>query len=423
MLKLTFVILLSLLLCLRLFLFYHNRETFNDSQKVTLEAVLLTEPQIKGRLQRFSIRAPNGQRIFISTAVYPRYHYGEELTFAGIVQKSKTGVYFLSFPSISRKVNQNLFGNLFSFLGLFRGHIITFFQKILPSTSAGLLLGIVFGIREQIPNEFANALRSSGMLHVVAASGMNVSIIISMLAAFSIRFFKRKYALMLVIPVVLFYCLLAGFDPPIVRACIMGILAIAASLFGRQYFGLLALAMSAYIMLFIWPYLPFDIGFQLSFMATLGIIMVKPVLLSNFSGGVSLRSKETPLKTWKRLLMLPVDDIRITIAAQIATLPILLFSFGQYGVLSLLANAVTLWMVPILMALGLLAALISFVVSPLAQGILFLTLPLLLFFEQTVMLIGSFHADITFHIPMAMVVGYYFLLGAGVILQNKKRKS
>ncbi len=400
------IVILLFLLSLRLFLFYQLRDEYREGEEVVFDALLLTEPIAQGRLQRFWVRMPNGQRIFITASVHPLYHYGQQLAITGTIQKSQRGASFLSFPSVISSSNQKFSESVFSFLGGIRTHIMTFFQGILPPTSAGLLLGIVFGIREQIPSEFTSALRSSGVLHVVAASGMNVSIVVSMLAAVSIKFIKRQYAVLVIIPAVLFYAFLAGLDPPIVRACVMAVLAITASLFGRQYFGLLALALTACVMLFIWPYLLFDIGFQLSFLATLGILIVKPLL---------------PFHSVQKAVLLPMEDIRTTVAAQITTVPILLFSFGQYGMLSLLANAFTLWMVPILMVLGLVAAVASFIVSPLAQGLVLLALPLLLLFETVVFFVGGLHADVSFSVPPAMVLGYYLLLGAVALLLYKRK--
>jgi competence protein ComEC len=154
-----------------------------------------------------------------------------------------------------------------------------------------------------------------------------------------------------------------------------------------------------------------DIGFQLSFLATLGILLVKPLL-------------DSWLAVWKdkiRFISTLNDDITTTLSAQIVTLPILLGVFGSYGLLSVLANALTLWTIPILMTLGSLAILLGIVFAPLGKLFLFLSYPLLWFFETVVNFLGQVGWVLEIPaMPMVVWFGYYLILGA-IVWSNKKQ--
>jgi hypothetical protein len=115
------------------------------------------------------------------------------------------------------------------------------------------------------------------------------------------------------------------------------------------------------------------------------------------------------------------DDIMTSLAAQITTVPILLGVFGSYGLLSLVVNALILWTVPILMALGSLAIGLGFFFAPLGKLFLFLSYPFLWFFESIILLFGD--AGWVLQIPevsIAVWIGYYVMLAALVLVHKKK---
>jgi competence protein ComEC len=144
-------------------------------------------------------------------------------------------------------------------------------------------------------------------------------------------------------------------------------------------------------MLFLWPQFLTDIGFQLSFASTLGI-MVIPNLF----------------KKWENALS---GDLLTTISAQAATLPMLLGSFGTYSLWSVVVNALVLWTVPILMILGGFAAIISFIFSPLAKALLYLCLPFLVYFQSVANFFAGLKGSITVQsLPWQLTVGYYLFL-------------
>lgn len=300
---------------------------------------------------------------------------------------------FYSAPYIIK--NSNFSTNQVSFLHIFedlRERIGETFHKRLPKDEAGLLAGIILGTRENLDRNFLNSLKKTGALHVIAASGMNVSMLASLLLTTFTLFLRRQIALLFTSFGLVFYVALAGFEPSIIRAATMAIFAYGAGLFGRQNTSLLALFFTAFIMVFISPQLIIDIGFQLSFAATCGIILFDPLLRKTIFGH--------PL----------FEDLRTTLSAQIATIPILLFFFSSYSPISILVNLLVLWTVPPLMILGGAAAFISFISPLLSTPFLFLSLPLLSYFKTVTLLLSDFAPEFTTkNLPLSLVFGYYLI--------------
>lgn len=371
----------------------------------------MNEPERKGNSQRFSLNP--GQTISITASAFPRFSYGQTLKISGTIKqrllKDNRIVNTMFFPKITIKKEEADFPQNLIFHA--REKIHNVFQATLPPISASLLFGIVFGGKEQMPKSFSNNLATVGLMHIIAASGMNVTMVAA--AAFFIfaKFFRRQLAIILSILGIFFYMLLAGFSPSIIRAAIMACLAFTAALIGRQYLALFALGFTGYLMLFFHPSLLFDLGFQLSFMATLGIILLVPLL--------SGKKKE---KENNAVVESVFTDMTTTTAAQIATLPILLTTFGQYGLFSIPVNALVLWMVPILMTLGGLAAIFSLILPVVAKLFLWLALPFLIYLEYIVMYFGKLNMNISLEkFPAAFMLGYYLLLVAVIVYKRKAK--
>lgn len=398
------VFLLLIPLSLRFFFFYQNQPQFENGQHLEFETTLLSEPQIVGSIQRLIANLENGERIFITLPRFPEFHYGQTLHISGTLKKrlltSEKVILTISFPKVElAKKTQNPLLALTSFI---RQRVIFLFEKTLPPNPSSLLLGIVFGIREGMEKSFSNDLRLSGVLHVVAASGMNVTMVGGFLASLFGSVLRRQIALLLSILGIFFYALLAGLEPSIVRASIMGSLAFGAQILGRQNLAVYALFLTGYLMLFFSPSILFDIGFQLSFLATLGLLVLKPAF-------------------FKKSII--TDDFATTVCAQAATLPILLSNFGTYSLWSILVNGLVLWTIPILMIIGGVGAMFGLLIEPLGQLILYLGLPFLLFFEMVIRSSAKWGGVVGFEtFPWQIAVGYYSMLLAIIFFLRKKQK-
>lgn len=411
---------LIIVLFLRLKLFYQAQTSFRDGQKVTIVTQLLTEPQVNGLTQQFRISPSFAEAVLVRTARFPSYHYGETLKISGTIKKkllsNKKVIPTMYFPQIEAK--QESFFLPLSLISSLRNKLIIIFSSFLPPASSGLLLGIVFGIRDTMPLDFRNALRISGVMHITAASGMNVTMVAALMMTLFALFLPRKSALLFSSLAVWFYALLSGFEASIVRASLMASTLFLASFFGRQYTSLVSLCMAGYLMLFISPLLLFDIGFQLSFASTVSIILLS--WLPNKKQKMKVKEKQS---FSGKLVGFLAQDMRVTLASQVATLPLLLGYFGQYSLVSLPANLFILWTVPPLMILGALAAVCGLFYLPLAGFVLYVSLPLLLYVEAVI----SFFAThtIAFRIaalPPEAIIGYYLII-FGIVYAIIARKT
>lgn len=403
---------LLVLLYLRFDYFYKNQKAYQDGERAKLLGVVSEEPKFSFGKQRVKINTTGGTKITAVTSAVPMYEYGDDLQIDGVFTKEEFkghNFWVMYFPGI--KIRENDHNSITTMAESIRNEAKKLFENTLPPIHASLLLGIVLGGKQNMPDAFLENLRTVGVLHVIAASGMNVSFVAIFLMATLGKVLRRSLALFTAILGVGFYVMLAGFEPSVVRAAIMCTLAFSASLLGRQGYALGALIITGYLMLLFEPGLIEDIGFQLSFLATLGILLVKPLL-------------DSWLAVWKdkiRFINTLNDDITTTLSAQIVTLPILLGVFGSYGLLSVLANALTLWTIPILMTLGSLAILLGIVFAPLGKLFLFLSYPLLWFFETVVNFLGQVGWVLEIPaMPMVVWFGYYLILGA-IVWSNKKQ--
>lgn len=408
--KLAFIsCILFIVLSLRFFFFFTNLPVYNDGDNVKYSTGLQEEPRLTGRGQQFSIKDPAYNTIFIRTNAKQIYHYGEVLRIEGRLHKSKyqgRDELSLSYPYISvERERDNIFTGLAETI---RERSKSIFESTLPPVSASLLLGIVFGTKQQFPNDFLKHLRIVGVLHVIAASGMNISFVAGAIMFSLGALFKRQISISVTIFAVIFYSVLVGFEPSILRAAIMAIIGFTASLFGRQKFAIFSLFLTALFMLFWQPGFIFDLGFQLSFISTIGILTIKPLLESGMG----------------RIPKLLGEDFTTTTSAQIATVPVMLSVFGNYGILSIFVNALVLWTIPLLMVLGSLAVISSFVFAPLAKIFLFFSYPFLLLFERLVDFFGKSGWVVrTDNFPITLSVGYYLLLISIVLLTKRKAQN
>jgi competence protein ComEC len=239
---------------------------------------------------------------------------------------------------------------------LFHNHMVSLadatsvINQLLPEPHAGLLSGILYGTKASLYPDLKDALIRSGTLHIVALSGMNITILSSLTATTLLYVFSRKITSLLTIVIIIGFVWFVGPSPSVVRAAIMGSLTLLSATLGRQRQALLLLIITGCIMLIIDRSYLTNVSFQLSFLATLGLI-----LFNNASDKKKL-SFFTLIK----------DDFRTTLAAQVFTIPIFFFQFHRLSLLSPFANVLIGWMIAPLTVLGLLLSFLGVLWLPLA---------------------------------------------------------
>jgi competence protein ComEC len=277
-------------------------------------------------------------------------------------------------------------------------------QILLPQPQSGLLMGMVLGVKNSLPFEFSNALRRTSTIHMVVVSGQNLTLLSGFILSFAALFGRRK-TILLNLGVIVFYAFLTGFQIPVIRAAIMVILASTAQLFDREADSWWILGLTGALMLIYNPNWLLSISFQLSFLATIGVVIVAPEIIN-------------------RLNFLPnlvKQDLGISFAAQALTWPIIAMYFNQASLVGIFANAFVLWTVPAVMISGAFALLVSLISIPL--GALFALIPgvLLTYFSYVVTFFNRFFISSIYidNVSIFVWLGYYILL-LGIYLYLRK---
>lgn len=397
--KILLFIIFSIFLSLRIFIYYSEREEYHPGDTFNIEHTFLKEAKKNENSQYFF-----SNKVLVVIPLYPRYEYGDTVLISGQVEQSKDGeLLIVDSPKVTKKNRMSPFLAVTKFI---RQRVSQSVLTVIPAKEGGLLLGIVLGVRDRIPNEYYEQLRSVGVLHIVAASGANISIVAGVILPFLQRTMKKRLALIFTASIILFYALLAGMDPPILRASIMALLAYGAILLNKKQASLAILMLSAWVMIMFSPQLVEDVSFQLSFAATSGILLLKPILDRIFSFKLTLFIK---------------DDLTTTFAAQATTIPILLSNFRSFPLISFPVNILVLWTVPILMALAGIGALISIILPTLSAPFYILCYPFLYYFGYIVKLGSGIDTNVNAEaIPLPLVFGYYLLLVA-IVIKNKSK--
>ncbi len=221
-----------------------------------------------------------------------------------------------------------------------RSNLVNKIENILPQPEAGVFSAMVFGFEDDISAELKNAFNVTGTRHILAISGMNITIISGMLMSLGLFLgLWRRQAFWLALAGIIIFILLVGSPASAVRAGWMGGLALWAKNQGRLVLAWRPVVVAAFVMVLLKPtLLVFDIGFQLSFLAVIGLIFFNNFWLNIF--------KFVPIKMARELLAL-------SMAVQIVTWPVILYNFGTFSLISPIANIFIVPLLTPIMFLGL----------------------------------------------------------------------
>jgi len=256
---------------------------------------------------------------------------------------------------------------------------------IFPDPEASLLAGILLGVDTGLPRDLQQAFKDTGTAHIIAISGFNIAIIAGLFFTLFSRVLGQLRGSVVAILGIALYTFLVGADAAVVRAAIMGGLALLIRLLGRRNDGLNALMLSAVIMAVFNPNIPWDVGFQLSFFATLGLILYAEPF-QNWA--VNVITRYTTPGTAQKVAAPVSEYFLLTLAAQLTTLPIMAYHFKRISLVSLIANPFILPVQPIVMIVGGLAVILSLIWLPLGAVAAFGAWP---FVAYTIRLVELFN--------------------------------
>jgi len=383
-----------------------------ENEVVNYTGFVLEQPYQRGSKQVIVVE---NFRLYIGP--FEEVKLGDKVAFSGRVDKRlirfKTPTFYLyeaEINKISIGDSKSVFGFWYWWgrIGLISERMELIFAKFLGEPHASLLAGIVLGVRKNMPADFYEILVASGTLHVIAASGFNITIIAKLLLELLTRLMKRQVAVIFAILGIGFYTLLAGASPAVVRAAIMGGLAFVAQALGREYLAKWSLFVSSGIMLLFEPLMLGNVSYQLSVAATAGILWLQPGIEKWFKG-VNKVLKQ---------------DLSTTLAATIGVLPITLITFDRLSIVSPIVNAFVLWLVPVIMALGGMMIVGGLIWQGLAQVLAWLVWPILELFIRVVSWFGGLGFASVEVKGMSWVfgVGYYITLISVIKLKTQSEK-
>ncbi len=251
-------------------------------------------------------------------------------------------------------------------------HLYDSIYAIFPDPEASLLSGILLGNDNGLSQELQDDFRDTGTTHIIAISGFNIAIIAGVFFSLFSRLFGLQRGAIAAIAGITFYTLLVGAEASVVRAALMGSLGLLAKQIGRRTQAISALTGVALLMALLDPFVIWDVGFQLSFAATAGLILYAQPL-ADWAEGWLARWLGTSRA--QRIIVPLSDVILLTLAAQLTTLPVIAYHFQRISIISLIANPFILPAQPAVMILGGLAAFVGAIYQPLGQILAYGTWP------------------------------------------------
>ena len=382
-----------------------------------LDGLIVEDPDIRADRQLLTFQ-PEGfsQRILITASRAQEYFYGDKLIVSGRISEPKSYEDFdyqkyleryqvyavMGYPKILVMKVREGSRLKYSLLKLKQAVAGNLSEKF-SGDSGALLMGILIGAKKTLPESLSNDFRATGLSHIVAVSGYNITILASVLGLLAYAV-GRRISLWFSVCAIFGFAVIAGWSASVVRASVMGVVLLLGYQSGRPYSAGPSLCLAAAAMVALNPRIAYwDVGFQLSFLATLGIVYGLPVLEKVFrlktgsAGGV-------------RTAMLA------SVAAILATLPLSLMHFGQLPVYALPANLLVLPAVPYAMLFGFLS-LLPF----LGPGFAFLAQLVLGYIMHIVGWVASWPgAVVQVNLPPFLVAGcYLFLLSAYLVGRRK----
>lgn len=355
-------------------------ESFADGENHELHGWIIDDPDVRPTHTRLVIavdtiddtQKASGRVLVTEYGSYPPHRYGDEVTVYGklrlpeviegfdyphylelsgiraLVSRGSVKTAYTSAKRPSEARTYAVFGLLYDL----RKSIEDRIGLILPEPHGSLLAGLLTGSRRGLPEHLSDDFRTSGITHIIAVSGYNITIILTLLssALFWLPVKRRFWPLVFMVSA---FTVFVGAGAPVVRAAIMGILGLLALQAERVAVPRLTILWTAFFML-LWNPLQlwYDASFQLSFLAVLGITEFGPFLKKAL--------KRVPETFAIR------ESLIATIAAQLGTLPVSILIFRQFSLVSPLTNVLVAPLVPLGMLLGTLSLLLSVIWTPFA---------------------------------------------------------
>jgi competence protein ComEC len=339
-----------------------------NEKEISETAIVAKEPVAKEKYLNVIVKTKNNLKVLLTAGLYSDLQYGDELnlkcnlkipqnkdsSFDYRMYLAKDGIFYICDKPSFEKTGKNKGNIIYATVINFKNRLADNISRTIPEPEGALAIGLIFGGTSGLSKEESNNFSKTGLSHIVAVSGFNVTIVAEYLMYAGIFIgLWRKQAFWFAVVGIFLFVFMVGFPSSAVRAGIMGSLLIWAMKNGRLANSQNAIIFSAAVMLLLNPLLlRYDVGFQLSFLATLGIIQLSPFWEKYF------------LKKARAFVL--AENVFLTLSATIFVLPIIIYNFNIVSFVSLLANFLVLSIVPLAMLLVFLTAVAGLIFPPLS---------------------------------------------------------
>ncbi|MFC1927708.1 ComEC/Rec2 family competence protein [Chloroflexota bacterium] len=425
----------------------HSLSFYNDKGMAEIQGMVAEEPDIRDRYCLLTFSATeivvNGESQDVSGSAlvrvsrYPAYHYGDVLRLTGELETpsqsedfdyrtylAHEGIYSVMYYPSGELLDRGQGIPPLQWIYSLRERLAASLAGTLPEPQASLAEAIFLGLRGNIPDSLNEAFSRTGTAHLLAISGLHMSIIIAIFLSLGMLFFGRRRSIYiwLTLGFTWLYALLAGMHPPVIRAAIMGSLFIVAVYLGRQGSGIIALAFAAAVMVGIQPGLLWTVSFQLSFLAMAGLILLYPYLQTwGRKGAARICGDRETLAAAANVIS---DIFAASLAATVAVAPLIAYNFGIVSLVGLPATFFALPALPFIIVTSGLVAFVGLIASVAAQ---ILGWPAWLFLSYLVFLVRGFDALPHSSLEVAnispwYVLGYYAVLAGAIAFLNHRTR-
>ncbi|HRY36858.1 MAG TPA: ComEC/Rec2 family competence protein [Candidatus Magasanikbacteria bacterium] len=355
-------------------------------------------------------------KILFKGQSYPEYEYGDKLQIECVLQSPKNkdnfnyqkflalrNIYSVCYPQKIDLLEKNRGNRIMSAILSFKKQLNGLTQRLWVEPQSTLAAGILYGERSGFDTELKDNLSRAGITHIVAVSGYNITIIVWILMGVLIYAgFYRQQAFWICLVLIFLFVVFTGASASAVRAGLMGGLLLLAQQMGRKSDVFRLLVYAATLLALVNPLiLVWDVGFQLSFLATIGLIYFTPLL----------EEKIKYKKFHKKFDFIIKEFMLPTVAATIFTFPLISYSFGYLSLFSVLANVLVIWLIPFLMFFSFISIFLAVVFYPLGQVAAWITNLGLSYVIMVGEKIGGLgFSVINWRIPLLVCLGCYMLL-------------
>ena len=423
------ILILGLIAISRLLFFIPKAPEFDNlvGKEVKFEGQIVEDPDIRLNSQQLKVKI-NNQKIYllVSTNKSTEYKYGDNLYIEGNLSKPENfittqgkefnyvkylanqDIYFLlKYPEIKIISRDN--GNfLYSFLYKIKNSFIKSINKVIDLPESSLAGGLILGLKGGFDEDTRNNLIETGTIHIVALSGYNVSIIAEGVMKTFKQIFSQNISVVLGITTILLFVILTGAESTAVRAGIMAIIMLIGRMTGRKYLAGRALIIAALLMITYDPRIVTDMSFQLSFIATAGVLFLPTKILKYFSF--------LPVRFGIR------EMIVSTVSATISVLPLILYSTGVLSLVSLFVNSLILLFIPYAMLFVFIAGALGLISKTIALPFGFIAYLILHYILSAINIFGSFKFS-SFTIqsfPLIITIALYLILFWWIFVRKNK---